>query len=123
MSDERPGDEGGYQRPRIIKAVRLGGATSRRRFIATSIVAAALPAAEGCQTSTIDIEAEGGVCTCHAVCVCDVDSGGESNESVFESEYDGDTCTCDTVCSCDTVCTCNSQGGSGGGGGSSSYWY
>ncbi|MDM8542576.1 hypothetical protein QUF90_15995 [Desulfococcaceae bacterium HSG9] len=48
-------------------------------------------------------------CTCDAegttACTCDVD-----NDAQVYSQYNGSTCTCDTVCTCNTVCTCDAVG-------------
>jgi hypothetical protein len=106
----------GYEPPRILRAVELNPTSSRRRFLVASLAAGALTT-EGCANSVIDITAENGECTCHTVCVCDVDTNETTSESVRESEYSGGGCTCDTVCSCDSVCTCDSQSSGG------SYWY
>ncbi len=115
-AEHLPKLKGRYESPRILKAVDVGD-PSRRTFVLASMAAAA-----GC--STIRIETENGACTCHAVCVCDIDDSSHKNESTHESIRTGSVCSCDTVCTCNSVCTCDSEGSSGGGGGgSTSYWY
>jgi hypothetical protein len=109
-----------YTRPAVLKAVELDRAAGRRRLIIASLAAGMQ---EACDTADIDIMTEDGACTCHAVCTCDVDDDTHDSDSVRESSYDGDTCTCNTVCTCDSVCTCDTVGGSSSSGGGGSYWY
>jgi hypothetical protein len=108
-----------YTRPAILKAVELDRAAGRRRLIIASLAVGM----EACDTANIDITTENGVCTCHAVCTCDLDDESHDSDSVRESRHDDGGCTCNTVCTCDSVCTCDTVGGGDSSGGGGSYWY
>lgn len=111
-----------YESPQVWKAVDVAG--NRRQLLRAALAAGATAAA--CDTSTIELAADGGTCTCHTVCVCDVDTNTKKASSVRTQTIVNGVCICDTVCTCHTVCTCNteSKGSSSGSSGSStSYWY
>ncbi len=93
---------------------------------------------EGCQCDEVHCQCEIG-CACHTVCPCEnveacvcdevvseckqpatpcaCDVEGTSgctcdvdNDKQVQTEYNGATCTCNTVCTCDSVCTCDAVG-------------
>lgn len=110
------------EEPKIYGIALHGSADAGRREFLTRASGAAGLAALGqvlaaCGDSDYRITANEQTCTCHVVCGCDSQGGGQGQNNT--STYQGTVCTCDTVCTCNTVCTCDSQGGGGGG----SYWY
>jgi hypothetical protein len=130
----RPNGETLGDAPEVLKVVLTRGEKqlSRRALfrglLAGGAVALAGAGATGCDTGTYEVQVDSrGNCRCHVVCTCDAEA---SEGKEFDSQWNGDVCTCNTVCVCNTVCNCqsvsgsNSSSGSGsGGGGSSSYWY
>lgn len=122
------------EEPQVYKVARIlktAGPKDRREFMKNAAGFLGLVSLgsflSGCEKeSEINIQCDQGKCTCHVVCTCDTVNDGEASEhgSIWISNFNGQTCTCDTVCDCntvcgcDTVCTCNSQGGGGG-----SYYY
>jgi hypothetical protein len=119
--------------PQVFKVARLNQQTkkNRRQFIKdstrkaagiTGLVALGKILSSCEDTSEIEIEGKKKKCTCHVVCTCDeVGIDGESLKSrEFDSDFDGNSCTCNSVCTCNTVClcdmvcSCDSEG---------AYWY
>jgi len=119
--------------PQVFKIVRRGKELSqeRREFLKKLTGMAGLSAlagsVEACDGSDYAIDVDAKTCRCHVVCACDAEGDKASKRSsLWDSQYSGIKCTCDTVCTCNTVCNCNtvctcdSEGGGGGGG---HYWY
>lgn len=132
----KPVDEAGtIDIPQVFKIVKRGKEVSeeRREFLKKLTGIAGLStlagSIEACDGSEYLIDVDSKTCRCHVVCACDAEGEKASKRSsLWESQYSGLRCTCDTVCTCntvcncDTVCTCDSEGGGGGGGGGH-YWY
>ena len=122
------GSEAPSDTPEVLKVVltRNENQASRRAFfrglLAGGAVALAGTGVAGCGDGEYDLQVDSqGHCRCHVVCSCD--SQGQEGQS-YDSQWNGNVCTCNTVCTCESVCNCESVGGdSGDSGGGGGYWY
>ena len=103
------------EKPTIYKiAVRKNGKQDRRNFVKQLTGTAGIGALGGllanCDSAKYGLNVQNGNCTCHVECSCDAEGDDDISDrnSTWKRDYDGETCTCNSVCTCDAVCTCDS---------------